>query len=105
MDSIDEVKDMNWSEEEDSKYVLRLFVAGSSSGSVRAINNLKAILDEHLTDQYELDIIDVHQQPLIAISEDIAAVPMLIKKQPFPVRKMIGDMSDTARVMRGLGLK
>jgi circadian clock protein KaiB len=105
MDSMDGATLMDWTGEEDSKYVLKLFVAGSSSGSVRAINNLKIILDEHLKDQYELDIIDVHQQPLIAISEDVAAVPMLVKKHPFPVRKMIGDMSDTARVMRGLGIK
>ena len=105
MDSIEEVKFMDWKTEDESVYILRLFVAGSSSGSVRAITNLKAILNEHLKDRYELDIVDVHQQPQIAISEDIAAVPMLIKKHPSPVRKMVGDMSDTARVMRGLGLK
>lgn len=96
---------MDWSTEEESKYILRLFVAGSSSGSVRAINNIKAILNEHLKDGYELDIVDVHQQPLIAISEDIAAVPMLVKKSPSPERKLIGDLSDTAKVLRSLGLK
>lgn len=96
---------MDWRTEDESIYILKLFVAGSSSGSVRAINNLKTILDEHLQDRYELDIIDIHQQPLIAIEEDIAVVPMLIKKSPAPQRKMIGDLSDTDRVLRGLGLK
>jgi circadian clock protein KaiB len=105
MDSMGGEDVIAWSDQDEAKYVLRLFVAGSSAGSIRAINNLQAILNEHLKDQYDLEIIDVHQQPLIAISEDISVVPILIKKQPFPVRKMIGDMSDTVRVMRGLGLK
>lgn len=90
---------------EDSIYQLKLFVAGTSSLSVRAINNLNTILEEHLQGRYQLDIIDVFQQPKIALQEDVAAVPMLVKKLPLPVRRLVGDMSDTPKVLRGLGLK
>ncbi|MEO6522163.1 MAG: circadian clock KaiB family protein [Mucilaginibacter sp.] len=85
-------------------YVLRLFVTGASPVSVRAINNLQKILEEHLKDRYELDIIDVHQQPQLVQSENVTAVPMLIKKIPGPKRRLVGDMSDTEKVLRGLGL-
>lgn len=95
----------DWEKEDDTVYQLRLFVAGTSSISMRAIVNLKAILTEHLAGKYDLEIVDVHQQPQIAISEDITAVPMLIKKYPTPIRRLIGDMSDTAKVLKGLGLK
>lgn len=93
-----------WSSEDDSVYHLRLFVTGASPVSVRAINNLKAILDNYLKGRYELEIIDVHQQPLLVQSEDVTAVPMLIKKSPLPKRRLVGDMSDTEKVLRGLGL-
>ncbi|WP_442588114.1 circadian clock KaiB family protein [Pedobacter sp. AW31-3R] len=85
-------------------YHLRLFVAGTSSLSIRAISNLKSILMEHLEGKYNLEIIDIHQQPLLALSEDITAVPVMIKKSPLPERKLVGDMSDTTKVLRGLGL-
>ena len=85
-------------------YVLRLFVTGVSPTSVRAINNIQSILDEYLKDKYELEIIDVHQQPELLQSEDITAVPALIKKFPGPRRCMVGDMSDTNGVLHGLGL-
>ena len=97
--SIDE-----WNKQHDHVYVLRLFVTGASSASVRAISNLKVILDDHLSSRYELEIIDIHQQPMLVKNEDITAVPVLVKKFPLPVRKMVGDMSDTQRVLRGLGL-
>jgi circadian clock protein KaiB len=85
-------------------YILRLFVTGASPVSVRAINNLQKILEQHLKNRYELDIIDVHQQPLLVQSDDVTAVPMLIKCAPGPKRRLVGDMSDTARVLHGLGL-
>jgi len=94
----------DWGKEDDSVYQLRLFVTGTSPVSVRAINNLQLVLDNHLKDRYELEIIDVHQQPLLVQSDNVTAVPMLIKKFPAPVRRMVGDMSDTAKVLRGLGL-
>jgi circadian clock protein KaiB len=85
-------------------YVLRLFVTGASPVSVRAINNLQKILEQHLKDRYELDIIDAHQQPQLVQLEDVTAVPMLIKKSPGPKRRLVGDMSDIEKVLRGLGL-
>ena len=85
-------------------YTLRLFVTGASPVSIRAINNLKAILDQHLENNYDLEIIDVHQQPGMVKNEDITAIPMLIKKTPFPIRRLVGDMSETQKVLKGLGL-
>jgi len=100
------IKDLpaDWSKEDDSVYQLRLFVTGTSPVSVRAINNLHTVLETYLKDRYELEIIDVHQQPLLVQSDNVTAVPMLIKKFPAPVRRMVGDMSDTEKVLRGLGL-
>jgi circadian clock protein KaiB len=85
-------------------YNLRLFVAGTSAVSMRAINNLQEILEKHLKDQYYLEIIDVYQQPLLLQTEQIVAVPLLIKKEPAPKRLLVGDMSDVNRVLRGLSL-
>ena len=85
-------------------YILRLFITGASPNSSRAIANLKEICEKHLKGNYELEIIDVYQQPLIAQSEQVIALPMLIKISPSPVRRLIGDMSDTEKVLRGLGL-
>jgi len=89
---------------ENEVYVLRLFVTGASPNSIRAITNIKKICETHLKDNYELEIIDVYQQPTIAESEQIIALPLLIKKSPSPERRLIGDMRDTQRVLRGLGL-
>jgi len=91
--------------EGEEKYILRLFVTGASPNSIRAITNTKNICEKYLRGRYELDIIDVHQQPLIAANEDLIAIPMLMRKFPEPERRMIGDMSDTNKVLRGLGLK
>ncbi len=85
-------------------YILRLFVAGASSNSMRAIANLKSICEAHLSGRYELTIIDVHQDQLSAKQEQIIALPMLIRTHPLPERRLIGDMSDSSRVLRGLGL-
>jgi circadian clock protein KaiB len=95
-----------WSDSgaEKSIYVLKLFISGASPNSVRAVSNIKAICDTYLRDQYELEIIDTYQQATLAINEQVIALPMLIKKTPLPERRLIGDMSDTGRVLRGLGL-
>ncbi|SDD27149.1 circadian clock protein KaiB [Mucilaginibacter pineti] len=85
-------------------YHLRLFVTGASPNSSRAITNIKEICETHLHGNYELEIIDIYQQPLIAESEQIIALPLLIKKAPGMERRMIGDMSNTNKVLRGLGL-
>jgi circadian clock protein KaiB len=81
-----------------------LFVAGASAISIRAISNLQLILEEKLKGRYELEIIDIHQQPLLVKEENIFAVPLLIRKIPQPIKRLIGDMSDTAKVLKGLDL-
>jgi circadian clock protein KaiB len=85
-------------------YVLRLFITGASPNSIRAVENLKILCEKHLTDKYKLEIIDIHQQKELAENENVIALPLLIKKSPGPERRMIGDMSDTKRVLKGLGL-
>jgi circadian clock protein KaiB len=90
--------------EEDLVFQLRLFVTGASPLSARAIRNLQTILEQWLKGRYKLEIIDVHQQPALVQSENVTAVPMLIKKSPLPRRRLVGDMSDTQRVLKGLGL-
>jgi circadian clock protein KaiB len=87
-----------------SIYRLRLFVTGASRNSTRAIANLKIICETYMKENYELEIIDVYQQPLIAENEQIVALPLLIKKAPGIERRLIGNMSDKERVLKGLGL-
>ena len=87
------------------EYVLRLFITGATPNSVRAITNIKQICEDHLEGRYSLEIIDVYQQLAIAEKEQLIALPLLIKKSPSPERRMIGDMSDTEKVLKGLGLK
>lgn len=86
-------------------YILRLYVAGTSPQSVRAIANVKKICEEHLHGRYELQVIDLYQQPQLAQGEQILAAPTLIKKLPLPLRRIIGDMSSVERVLVGLDLR
>lgn len=90
---------------QDKFYTLRLYVIGTSPQSVRAISNIKNICEEHLQGRYELDVIDLHQQPQLAHGEQIIASPTLIKKLPLPLRRIIGDMSNEDRVLVGLDLR
>jgi len=87
------------------KYLLRLYVTGSTPNSVRAIDNIKKICEEHLEGHYELDVIDLYQKPNLAKGEQIIAAPTLIKRLPLPLRRIIGDMSNTERILVGLDLK
>jgi circadian clock protein KaiB len=87
------------------RYVLRLYVAGLMPKSIVAIANMKRICEEHLQRQYELEVIDLYQQPQLAQGDQIVAVPTLIKKLPAPLSRIIGDMSDTERVLVGLDLR
>ncbi len=87
------------------KYLLRLYVAGLTPNSLRAIDNIKQICEEHLQGRYELEVIDLYQQPVLAQGEQIIAAPTLIKKLPLPLRKVIGDMSNVERVLVGLDLR
>ena len=104
MNEIKQVRKFDEEEEEDEGYVLRLLVTGATPNSSRAIANLKEICETYLKGKYELEIIDVYQQPLIAESEQIIALPLLIKKSPLPQKRLIGDMSDMEKVLRGLSL-
>lgn len=85
-------------------YQLSLFVAGASINSIRAITNLKIICEAHLAGQYSLEVIDVHQQKQYAEQQQIIALPLLVKRLPLPERRLIGDMSDTEKVLKGLGI-
>jgi circadian clock protein KaiB len=87
------------------KYVLRLYVTGMTPKSTRAIDNVRKLCEKHLTGRYELDVIDIYQQLDVAKGEQIIATPTLIKKLPLPLRKLIGDMSDTQRFLVGIDLK
>ena len=86
------------------RYVLRLYVTGMTPRSARAVKNLRAICDEYLEGRYDLEVVDIYQQPLLAKGEQIIAAPTLIKKLPLPVRRIIGDMSNRERVLIGLHL-
>ena len=85
-------------------YKLQLYVTGATPNSSRAIANLKDICETYLKEKYELEIIDVYQQPLMAKKEQIVALPLLIKRTPLPERRLIGDMSDRQKVLKGLGI-
>ncbi|MFA6271179.1 MAG: circadian clock KaiB family protein [Candidatus Paceibacterota bacterium] len=87
------------------RYDLRLYVAGMTPRSARAIANIKAICEENLKDRYDLQVIDIYQQSKLIQGEQIIAVPMLIKKLPAPSRRITGDLSDRERVLIGLDLK
>ena len=85
-------------------YRLRLFVAGSTVRSQRAIENLRRICAEHLTGRIDLEVVDIYQQPQLAQQNQVIAAPTLIKLLPEPVRRIVGDLSVTERVLRGLEL-
>jgi len=87
------------------KYVLRLYVSGLTPRSQMAIKNIKKICEEHLNGRYDLEVIDVYQKPVLAKGEQIIAAPTLIKKLPLPLRRFIGDLSDTERILLGLDLR
>jgi circadian clock protein KaiB len=85
-------------------YVLRLYITGTTPKSRRAVHNLIQLCQEHLVGRYDLEVIDLYQQPALAQSEDIIAVPTLLKKQPLPVQKLLGDLSNAQQLMAGLDL-
>jgi len=86
-------------------YLLRLYVTGSTPQSVRAIANIKKVCEEYLKGRYDLEVIDLYQNPGLAKGEQIIAAPTLIKKLPVPLRRVIGDMSDIERLLVGLDLQ
>lgn len=88
-----------------TRYRLRLYVTGATPKSLSAIQNIRQICEEHLQGRYSLEVIDVYQQPVLTKGEQIIAAPTLIKYLPAPLRRFIGDMSDTDRILLGLDLR
>ena len=87
------------------RYVLKLFITGSSPRSVRAIANIRAMCEEYLSGRYDLEVVDIYQQPSEAKGEQIIAAPTLIRKFPKPTRRMVGDLSNRDKVLVGLDLR
>ena len=83
---------------------LRLYVAGASPKSLTALSNLKRLCKEHLGSRYEIEVIDLIEQPRLAAGDEIVAIPTLVRRLPEPMRKIIGDLSDPERVIVGLQL-
>jgi len=86
------------------RYVLKLYVTGATARSLRAIANIKAICEQYLKGRYDLEVVDIYQRPARLRGEQIVAVPTLIKRLPAPMRRMVGDLSKTEQVLRGLDL-
>ncbi len=82
--------------------ILKLFVSGASPNSVRAINNIQKVLNQYVAGRYRLRIIDIYQDKTVTALEQVIAVPLLVKKFPLPEKRLIGDMSDTTKVLKGL---
>jgi len=86
-------------------YELRLYLAGHSPKSVRAVENLRRVCEEHLAGRYRIELVDLLENPQLARGDEIIAVPTLVRKLPVPVRKIIGDLSDTEKLLVGLQLR
>ena len=90
---------------QEERFVLRLYIAGQTPKCVRAFTNLKQICEEYLADRYRIEIIDLLQNPQLARGDQILAVPTLVRQLPEPVKRIIGDLSNTERVLVGLDLR
>jgi circadian clock protein KaiB len=87
-----------------AKYILRLYVTGSTGRSLRAVHNLKKLCEEHLPEDYDLEVIDIYKDPAAAREAQIIAAPTLVKKLPLPIRRFVGDLSNTQKVLIGLDI-
>jgi len=87
------------------RWELRLYTAGQTPKSLAAIRNLKKVCEEHLPGRYEIEVIDLLINPQLAAGDQILAIPTLVRKLPVPMRKIIGDLSDSSRVLVGLDLR
>jgi len=92
-------------ESEEKVYILRLYVAGQTRKSLAAFANLKAICEEHLQGSYKIEVIDLLEKPQLAKGDQILAIPTLVRRLPPPLKKIIGDLSDTEKVLVGLDLR
>ncbi len=88
-----------------AQYVLRLYVAGTTPNSSHALRAVRKFCDTHLAGRYDLEVIDIYQQPVLAEGDQIVAVPTLLKRLPLPLRRFIGDLSNEERLLVGLDLK
>lgn len=89
----------------DETFLLRLYVAGQTPKSIRAFENLKRLCEEHLADRYKIEIIDLVENPRLGQGDQILAIPTLVRRLPAPMKKIIGDLSNTERVLVGLDLR
>ena len=96
---------MSKTQQETDKWELRLYTAGQTPKSLAALSNLKRLCDEHLAGRYSIEIIDLLVNPRLAKDDQIVAIPTLVRKLPAPMRKIIGDLSDTERALVGLQLR
>jgi len=87
-----------------AKFILRLYVTGSSARSLSAVRNLKKICEEHFPDDYDLEVIDIYKNPTAAREEQIIAAPTLVKQLPQPLRRFVGDLSNTQSILVGLDI-
>jgi len=90
---------------QEAEYELRLYVAGQTPRSVRAIDNLTKVCEEHLAGRYRIEVVDLLKDPALAKGDEIIALPTLVRRLPEPIRKIIGDLSDTEKVLVGLQLR
>ena len=91
-------------ERESGLYHLRLYIAGQTPKSVKALANLKAMCEEHLAGKYQIEVVDLVETPQLARSDQILAIPTLVRRLPSPIRKIIGDLSNSERVLVGLDI-
>ncbi len=87
------------------RYILRLYITGQTPRSLRSVENLRALCNKYLAGQFELEVVDIYQQPAMAAAGQIIAAPTLIKSMPLPLRRLVGDFSDQKRVILGLDLR
>jgi circadian clock protein KaiB len=87
------------------RYVLRLYITGQTPRSLQSVENLRALCDKYLTNQFDLEVVDIYQQPAMAAAGQIIAAPTLIKSMPLPLRRLVGDFSDQNRVILGLDIR
>ena len=90
---------------EERQYQLTLYVSGSSPRSVRAIENIRKLCEKRLNGRYQLEVVDLYQQPQRASAAQVVATPTLIKMLPLPIRRLVGDLAEEEKVLKGLGLK
>lgn len=99
------IKNEDKTSSEDQVWELRLYVAGTTPKSVEAFSNLKEICEEHLAGKYHIEVVDLLENPRLARGDQILAIPTLVRRLPPPLKKIIGDLSDTERVLVGLNLR